>query len=148
MKTLMTDNELRASGCSIVAPRSRRRRASMWYGASPSPLEIAHTRAVGLASKATDTAFWIVYGLIGLEINLQMLGARRSEGFARFVDAVTTPLVAPFHGLWTHLTTDSVRGVGTSVVALVAYVMLNLALHGLLRLYATGKHSVAAPRVA
>ena len=50
-------------------------------------------------SQVGDYVFFVIYGLIGLEIVLQLFGARQASGFKRALDSVTLPLLGPFRGL-------------------------------------------------
>src|SRR5262249_53886137 len=76
---------------------SLRRKAVYEVAASDTELERAKTFA--RVSQVVDYVFYLIYGIIGLEIVLDALGARESAGFMRFVDALGAPLLAPFRGL-------------------------------------------------
>jgi uncharacterized protein YggT (Ycf19 family) len=99
-------------------------------------------RAVTRASQVGDYVFFVIYGLIGLEIVLQLFGARQASAFKRFLDAVTSPLLGPFRGLMPDPALGSMRLMLSYVVALVVYALLHLALNGLLRLFAQRKSSI------
>ena len=75
--------------------------------------------------------------MISLQISLDLMGARRGNGFRVFIETVCAPLLAPFKGLM-----PSVGGGGfqlrlSYVFALVAYLLLHMAINGLLRLLAS-----------
>ena len=61
--------------------------------------ELERARSLGRVSQVIDYVFFLAYSLIGLEIVLELLAARQSSGFKQLLDAVTTPLLAPFRGL-------------------------------------------------
>src|SRR5262245_30677226 len=61
--------------------------------------ELERARRSSRISQVVDYAFYVIYGLIGLEIVLELLGARQRSGFKQFLDAITFPLLAPFRGL-------------------------------------------------
>jgi hypothetical protein len=94
-----------------------------------------------------DGAFFVLYGLVGLEINLEMLGIR--GGFRNAVDAVVLPTLRPFASAVSGDGNAPPRAVPSYVMALTAYAMLHVSLHGLLWLFAYGKRgapAAASPR--
>lgn len=50
-------------------------------------------------SQVVDYIFYLIYGLITLEIVLDLLGARESNSFNRCIEALNRPLLSPFRGL-------------------------------------------------
>src|SRR5689334_953253 len=60
---------------------------------------LQRARSSTRVSQVADYAFYVVYGLIGLETALELFGARQASGFKRFLDTLTWPLLAPFKGL-------------------------------------------------
>lgn len=101
--------------------------------------EREHVRAVTRVSRGVDYAFYLLYGLIGLEINLQLLGTSGWGGFKRFIDTVTIPILGPFHAMLPDFGIGFLDVPLSYIMALAAYLMLHLALHGLLQLFAYGK---------
>src|SRR5437016_4168739 len=61
--------------------------------------ELQRARRMTRVSQVSDYVFFVIYGLIGLEIALHLFGARQASGFKRFLDAVTFPVLGPFRGL-------------------------------------------------
>src|SRR5262249_27748620 len=61
--------------------------------------ELDRARVVARISQVIDYIFYVIYGIIGLEILLDLLGAHESNAFKRFLDALAAPLVRPFNGL-------------------------------------------------
>src|SRR5262245_29966019 len=61
--------------------------------------EIDRGRAAAKVSQVIDYVFYLIYSLIGLEILLELLGARDTNSFKRFIDALTAPLLLPFKTL-------------------------------------------------
>ena len=104
--------------------------------------EIGRARRMTRVSQVVDYAFYVIYGLIGLEIVLALFGAHQASGFKRFLDVVTWPVLAPFRGLMSDPGLGSVRLMFSYVAALVVYVLLHLALNGFLRLFAQRKSSI------
>src|SRR5262245_39648030 len=61
-------------------------------------VELARARRATRLSQFVDYAFGLIYGVIGLEFLLELLGARQASGFKHFLDSATAPLLGPFHG--------------------------------------------------
>ncbi len=87
-----------------------------------------------------DYVFFLVYSLIGLEIVLDLLGARESSGFKRFLDAVTWPLLAPFRGLLPTPSVGPAQLVLSYVAALAVYAILHQAIKRLVRILRPREH--------
>jgi len=104
--------------------------------------EIERARVAARISQVVDYIFYVIYGLIGLEILLELLGARDSSGFKRFVDAVSAPLLAPFHRLMPDIGRGPFQLRTEYLIALLVYFLLHLAVNGLLRLAVHRKTAV------
>jgi uncharacterized protein YggT (Ycf19 family) len=82
-----------------------------------------------------DYVFFLSYGMIGLEIVLELAGARDSSGFKQLLNRITQPLLAPFVGLFPDpLFHNQFRLRVSYVVALLILLLLHVAVYGLLRL--------------
>jgi uncharacterized protein YggT (Ycf19 family) len=97
--------------------------------------EVERARTASRVLQVIDYAFFLVYSLIGLEIVLELLGARQSSGFKQFLDAVTSPLLAPFKGLLPNPSVGSLQLMLSYVAALVVYAILHQAIRRLLRMF-------------
>jgi len=95
--------------------------------------ELERARGGARINQFVDYAFYVAYGLIGLKIALELFAARDSNGFMRFLNLVTTPLLAPFRGLMADPSVGGSQLMLSFVVALVVYGLLHLAVRGLLR---------------
>lgn len=85
---------------------------------------------------AVDYLFFLLYGMIGLQIILEMAGARDSSGFKQFLNKVTYPFLNPFVGLFPDpMFRDRYRFRVSYAVALSIYLLLHLAVLGLFRLF-------------
>jgi hypothetical protein len=104
--------------------------------------EIDRARATARISQIIDYLFYLVYGIIGLEIALDLLGARESSSFKRLLDALAAPMVAPFNGLMPEPSRDHYSLRLSYIIGLVVYILINLAIKGLLRLVAHRKTAV------
>ncbi|MFY9558438.1 MAG: YggT family protein [Blastocatellia bacterium] len=104
--------------------------------------ELDRARGVARISQVVDYLFYIIYGLIGLEILLDLLGARDSNAFKNLIDRLNAPLLAPFRGLMPDPSSGRFQLRISYIVALIVYVLLHLAINGLLRLIAHRKTAV------
>ncbi len=104
--------------------------------------EIDRTRSIARVSQVIDYLFFLIYGIISLEIVLEGLGARENAGFKQFVDTLAGPLLAPFEGLMPDPGAGNYRFMISYVFALVVYFLVHLAVKGLLRLFIQKKTTV------
>jgi uncharacterized protein YggT (Ycf19 family) len=93
-------------------------------------------------SQVVDYLFYLIYGLISLQISLDLLGARRGNGFRDFIESVCAPLLAPFKGLMPSVGSGGFQFRLSYVFALVAYLLLHMAINGLLRIMASRKTAI------
>jgi hypothetical protein len=105
-------------------------------------IELGRARRMTRVSQVVDYVFFVIYGLIGLEFVLKLFGAHQVSVFKRFLDAVTWPVLGPFHGLMSDPSLGSMQLMLSYVAALVAYVLLHWAVNGFLRLFARRKSSI------
>ena len=119
---------------------SLRRKAVKEVSASETELE--RGKAFARVSQVADYVFYLIYGIIGVEIVLEALGARDSAGFKRFVDTLAAPLLAPFQGLMPDPGVGRFRFMLSYLVALAVYVLVHMAVNGLLRLFVQRKTAV------
>ena len=105
--------------------------------------EVERARGLARVSQVVDYVFYLIYGLLGLRFFLNLLGARQGAGFVQFVNTVTDPFYAPFKGIVpTPSTAEGFRLALPVLVALIAYILLHLAINGLLRLFAHRKTAI------
>lgn len=104
--------------------------------------DVERARGIARLSQVVDYVFYLVYGLISLQILLDLLGARRGNGFRDFIDAVCSPLLAPFKGLMPSVGGGNFQLRLSYVFALVVYLLLHMAINGLLRLLASRKTAI------
>ena len=104
--------------------------------------EIERARGAARISQVVDYIFYFIYSLIGLMIVLDLIGANRNNGFYRFISAVTSPLLAPFRGLVDDPANQQMRFRLSYIVAIIVYLLLHLAINGLLRLVAHRRTTV------
>ena len=105
--------------------------------------EVGRGRVAARVSQVVDYIFFVLYALLGLRFLLALLAARSSAGFVRFIVAVTDPFYRPFRGIVASPSTDSGHTlVIPLVIAIIVYVLLHLAINGLLRMIAHRKTAV------
>jgi hypothetical protein len=79
-------------------------------------------------------AFYLVYGLIGLMIGLELLAARGGSQFMKLMTLVTTPILAPFRNVLSDPSVGSSRLMLSYALALVVYGLVHLAIKGIFRI--------------
>jgi YggT family protein len=79
------------------------------------------------AYRTVQLVYWIfglIEGLILVRFILKALGANPSAGFAQFIYGITSPLVAPFYGLFGNPSAQGSVLELHSIVALIVYALL------------------------
>jgi hypothetical protein len=105
--------------------------------------EVERSRSVARVSQVIDYLFFLLYALLGMRFLLALLAARSTAGFVQFIVAVTNPFYEPFRGIVASPRTDQGHTLLLPIViAIVAYVILHLAINGLLRMLAHRKTAV------
>ncbi|MBI3653471.1 MAG: YggT family protein [Acidobacteria bacterium] len=105
-------------------------------------VKLQRARGVARISQFIDYIFYLIYGIITLEIVLELFGARDSNAFKRFVDALSAPFLTPFKNLLVDPTAGRFQLRLSFFVALIVYILLHLAINGMLRLFVHKKTSV------
>ena len=105
--------------------------------------EVERGRGAARVSQVVDYIFYVIYALLGLRFLLALLAARSSAGFVRFIVAVTDPFYRPFRGILASPSTDSGHTLMLPlVIAIIVYLLLHLAINGLLRMIAHRKTAI------
>ena len=105
--------------------------------------EVTRGRTAARISQVVDYIFFVLYGLLGLRFLLSLLAARSSAGFVRFIVAVTDPFYQPFRGIVSSPSTDGGHTLAVPlIIAIVVYILLHLAINGVLRIIAHRKTAV------
>ena len=107
-----------------------------------SEAELGRARTGARVSQIIDYLFYVLSALIGLQTVLELLAVRESSGFKQFMNAITSPFLAPFKGLMADPSMGSSQLMLSYVIALVVYVLLHLAINGALRLLVSKKTEV------
>lgn len=102
--------------------------------------EVERSRGLARVSQIVDYIFFVLYALLGLRFLLALLAARSSAGFVQFIVTVTNPFYEPFRGIVASPRTQEGHTLLLPmVIAIIVYVLLHLAINGLLRLLAHRK---------
>ncbi len=96
---------------------------------------LSHARTAARGSQFIDYAFYVLYTLLAIRLVLALIAAESTNGFVKFIGAVTGPFYAPFRGI---VPSPAVEGGYTLVlpivIALVAYMILHVGINGLFRM--------------
>lgn len=105
--------------------------------------EVERGRGAARVSQIVDYIFYVIYALLGMRFLLALLAARSTAGFVQFIVAVTNPFYAPFRGIVASPSTDQGHTLLLPIViAIIAYILLHLAINGLLRMVAHRKTAI------
>ncbi len=104
--------------------------------------QVATARVAARGSQILDFVFYLIYGVIGLEILFDLLGARKTNGIRQFVDLLSSPLLAPFRNLLPDPTTGRFQFRASYLMALVIYLLLHLTIKALFRLVAQRRTTI------
>lgn len=105
--------------------------------------EVERGRGAARVSQVIDYIFYLLYALLAMRFLLALLAARSTAGFVQFIVAITNPFYAPFRGIVASPTTDQGHTLLLPIViAIIAYVILHLAINGILRMIAHRKTAI------
>jgi uncharacterized protein YggT (Ycf19 family) len=125
----------------VVEPVAADRREAMRRAEDRSAVE-RRRHIVGRVTQGVDYVFYLLYGLLGMRFILALLGASPTAGFVGFINGLTEPFYAPFAGI---VARPSVNGGFLDfplIIAVLAYMLLHVAIRGLIRLFASERRSV------
>jgi uncharacterized protein YggT (Ycf19 family) len=103
---------------------------------------LGRAKVAARTSQIIDYIFYLIYGIIGLQILLALLGASNSNGFKRFLNVISTPFLAPFNRIMPNLTFGRFSFMLSYIVAIVIYILIHLAINGLLRMLVHKKSAI------
>lgn len=105
--------------------------------------EVERGRFFARVSQFVDYVFFVIYGLLTVRLLLELFAARESAGFVKFIKSVTGVFYAPFEGIAPSPTADGGFTLALPIIiAIVAYMLLHLAINGLLRIFVHRKTTV------
>src|SRR6185436_6073628 len=107
--------------------------------------EVERGRGAARISQIVDYIFYLIYALLAMRFLLALLAARSTAGFVQFIVTVTNPFYLPFRGIVSSPRPDDGHTLLMPIiVAIIAYVLLHLAINGLLRMLAHRKTQIYA----
>ena len=100
--------------------------------------DLAALRTAARTAQVLDYLFYLLYALLGLRFLLALMGANNNAGFVRFIKGITQPFYLPFKNI---VGSPSLSESGATLAlpilfAIVVYVLLHMALRGLMRVLA------------
>lgn len=101
--------------------------------------DLARGRTAARVSQIVDYFFYLIYGLIGLQFVLKLLGARSGNGFVQFIADISWPLLAPFKAIVPTPSMGASRIELSYLLAFGVYILIHVAINGFLRLIAHRK---------
>ena len=104
--------------------------------------ELGRGRTAARVSQIVDYLFYIIYGLIGLQFVLRLMGARPGNDFVQFVAGVSWPLLAPFERIVGTPSVGAFQIQLSYLLALLVYILLHIAINGVFRIIAYRKVTV------
>ena len=105
--------------------------------------EVERGRGAARVSQVVDYIFYVIYALLAMRFILALLAANSRAGFVQFIVSVTNPFYAPFRGIVASPATNEGHTLMVPiVVAIIAYVLLHLAINGILRMMAHRKTEI------
>jgi hypothetical protein len=105
--------------------------------------EVHRGRGAARVSQVVDYIFYVIYALLGMRFLLALLAARSNTGFVQFIVAVTNPFYLPFRGIVASPSTDQGHTLMMPIIiAIIAYLLLHLAINGILRMVAHRKTAI------
>ena len=105
--------------------------------------EVQRGRGAARVSQVIDYIFYVIYALLGMRFLLALMAARSTAGFVQFIVAVTNPFYLPFRGIVA--SRAPIRGMPLMmpiIIAIIAYLLLHLAINGVLRMMAHRKTAI------
>lgn len=105
--------------------------------------EVERGRLMARVSQVVDYIFFVIYGLLTIRLLLELFAARDSAGFVKFIKSATGIFYAPFAGITdSPSTAEGFTLALPIIIAIVAYMILHMAINGLLRIFAHRKTEV------
>jgi len=104
---------------------------------------LSHARTAARGSQFMDYGFYVLYALLAIRLVLALIAAQSTNGFVKFIGAVTGPFYTPFRGIVPSPTAEGgYTLVLPIVIALVVYMMLHAGINGLFRMVGQRKMKV------
>lgn len=92
--------------------------------------------AIDRVTHFVDYLFYLLYGVLAIRFLLALLGARETAGFVQFIRSLTWPFYVPFARIVPRPAVDGGIADLPAAIAILAYIVLHVAVRGLLRVIA------------
>lgn len=112
------------------------------HEAAETERELGRGRTAARISQIVDYAFYLIYGVIGLQFLLRLMGARSGNGFVQFITSISQPLLAPFERIVGTPSVGTLQIQLSYLFALIVYISVHFAITGMFRLIAHRKVTV------
>ena len=105
--------------------------------------EVERGRFFARISQIVDYIFFVIYGILAIRLLLALFAANNNAGFVKFIKNITDPFYAPFKGIVPSLSAEGGFTLALPIiVAIIVYMMIHLAINGLLRLFVHRKTTI------
>ncbi|CAN5317075.1 hypothetical protein BH10ACI1_BH10ACI1_28360 [soil metagenome] len=104
--------------------------------------EVERGRAMARVSQIVDYVFFLIYGSLAIRLLLELFAARENAGFVKFIKSITGIFYAPFAGIVPSPSKDGFTLALPIIVAIIVYMILHLAINGLLKIFAERKTAI------
>lgn len=104
--------------------------------------ELNRSRFTARVSQIVDFIFYLIYGIIALEIILNLAGANPRNAFRQLIESLSTPVLWPFENLLADPEAGRFQFRLSYVIGLLVYVLLHVTITKVLRLMAERKTSI------
>jgi hypothetical protein len=103
---------------------------------------IGQARTAARGSQFLDYGFGVLYALLAIRMVLALIAASSTNGFVRFITAVTNPFYAPFEGIVGSPSQGGHTLVVPLLIAIVVYALLHFGINGILRMVSSRKTAI------
>lgn len=105
--------------------------------------EVERGRFFARISQIVDYIFFLIYGLLTIRLLLALFAAKSNAGFVQLIRSLTDPFYAPFKGIVPSLSAEGGFTLALPIiVAIIVYMMVHLAINGLLRIFVHRKTAI------
>ena len=105
--------------------------------------EVERGRAAARVSQIVDYVFFLIYAVLTLRLLLNLMAARSGNAFVQFINTISDPFYWPFKGIVASPSTPEGFTLALPIIiALVVYIILHMAINGLLRMLAHRKTGI------
>ncbi len=133
---LQSESELEPAESSELAEVAHELKHQAVQEAVETERELRQGRTAARISQVVTYVFYLIYGVIGLQFYLRLVGARANNGFAQFIASLSWPFLAPFERIVETPSYGASQLQLSYLLALFVYLLLHYAIKGAFRLVA------------